>query len=426
MSTSTITPTPPGAAPALAPWQTRAVWEDEVCASMPTAAGVAVVLRLARYMTWRERRPGWNADPGLAQLAADLHLGEKQISRYLADAERRGLIVTTRRHAPRSRTPHAAYAAVMPAQVALFGAPDPADSTEDQAPPAAAVTAPDYPTPMSGEEPPIGQDQQTSVSGKNQDHRTPMSGDLDSHLYPFLKGSSSSQILLPPTSVGGGGNPANDDTIRVVAELARMVRGGPSTELAIRGRVVELLADGYAPGEITRHAEARTAVGRTRGTIADPAGLLRHVLKDIPPSGAAQAAERTAARARDAATRAQTSAATDDTATRNASITAALGAVLHSRIVTAALAANPIYQRSRRSPALARTLTAQVYADHGHDLDAIRAYAESLPSDPSPAATETPLSDTQSITPTPDYPDGPDLPSVADLEAAIAARVGAA
>ncbi len=429
MSTSTAAPA--GTAPALAPWQTRAVWEDTVCASMPTAAGVAVVLRLARYMTWRERRPGWNGDPGLAQLAADLHLGEKQVSRYLADAERRGLIVTTRRHAPRSRTPHAAYAAVMPAQGALFDTPASPSPAEDQAAPT-AETESDYQTLVSGNEPAANLDQQTLVSGKELDHQTSMSGDLDPHLYPFLKGSSSSadtvQIPFPPTPVGGGGEPP-DDTVRVVGALARMVRGGPATELAIRSRVVELLAVGYAPGEITRHTEARTAAGRTRGTIANPAGLLRHVLADIPPSLAAQTAERDIARQREAADRRQTAAATDDTAARNMTITDMLGPDLHARIVTAAIAANPAHQRSRRSSALVRSLIANVYADHQHDLDAIRRYAEALPpvgSGADDATTQTAPYATQSISPTPTHTDGTVRPSADELAAAITARIGAA
>lgn len=398
--------------PALAPWQTRAVWEDAVCASMPTAAGVAVVLRLARYMSWRERQPGWNGDPGLARLAADLHLGEKQISRYLTEAERRGLIVTTRRHAPRSRTqPHAAYAAAMPAPAALF---DPPAASEDQAPPAADGETV-YPTPVSGKEPTTGQDQQTPMSGKNQDQQTPMSGNRDPLLYPSLSSSSSSQIPLPPTSIGGGGgDQSTDDTIRVVAELARMVRGGASTELAIRARVVELLTAGYTPGEITRHAETRTATGRTRGTIAHPAGLLRHVLADIPPSQAELAADREAQHQRDAAHRRQLAAAADPT-DHAALITDALGPALHGRIVTAELArlaqpapgvknpgaapgaaARAMTASLARSPARIRALVAGVYLEHHYELDAVRAYAESLP----PGPAETAQDDTTVPTPT--------------------------
>jgi len=255
------------------------------------------------------------------------------------------------------------------------------------------------------------------------------------------KNSSSGTIIvspLPPVPVDGGGEDHQPDEVgRIAAALAGLVRGGPQTRLAVRGRVVELLAAGYTAGEITGHAEARTAVGRTRGTITDPSGLLRHVLADMPPSRAAQAAEREAARQRDAAERRQTAATTDDTATRNMTITDELGPRLHGRIIAAAIAASPIHQRARRSPALVRSLAGHAYADHGYDLDAIRTYAEGLPPGPQESAsatgpdglplttaTQTAVSATKRTAPTPTPLGDGSVPSLAELEAAIAERLG--
>jgi len=74
-----------------------------------------------------------------------------------------------------------------------------------------------------------------------------------------------------------------------------------------------------------------------------------------------------------------------DATTRTDTITEAIGPTLHGRIVAAAIAASPVHQRRQCSPARLRGIAAAVYADHGHDLEAIRAYALTLP--PGPAET---------------------------------------
>ncbi|WP_226933254.1 hypothetical protein [Parafrankia sp. CH37] len=227
-------------------------------------------------------------------------------------------------------------------------------------------------------------------------------------------------------SVGGGGTRLNDDTTRVVTEITRMVRGGPRSGLAVRGRVVELLAAGYTPGEITRHVHARTAAARDRGTITSPAGLLRHVLDadDLPPALAQVTAERNAARQREAIDRHQVATATGTT-TRREAIDEALGPVLRGRLVAAVIATSEVYQRSRRTPAFIAGLLDTTYAAHDHDVDRIRIHAETLP----PVVSETPIPAPETPVesgPTPTHPDGTVRPSLADLETAVAQRVGGA
>jgi hypothetical protein len=407
-----------------------------VYARMSTPTGKAVVMRLGRHMKWRDGKPGYDGEPGNALLAAEVGVSERQVQRCLDEARREGLIEMTRRHNNRRTAhPQAAYAARMPSVQAL---PMPVDPPPVPAPrPDTHVrwSASDDRTPMSGGD----VDDRTSASGRGVDDRTPMSGSPHRKNLRRTSSSGGEQLTTPPVAITGGGNDQpggerREDARAVVDDLVRLVRGGSRTGLAIRGRVVELLAAGYTPGEITRHAEARTAVGRTRGTITDPAGLLRHVLADVPPSRAAQATEREITREREALARRQVAAAADDTATRNATITDALGATLHGRIVQEAharetarraAAADPTGRRPvplRMTPGRVRSLAANVYADHGHDLEAIRAYAESLP----PVASETPLDAPPSPAPTPTPMGDGSVPSVAELEAAIAARIAGA
>lgn len=139
----------------------------------------------------------------------------------------------------------------------------------------------------------------------------------------------------------------------------------------------------------------------------------------------ARAAERRQDAAADAA----------DVAARHDAIDADLGPVLHARIVAAAVAANPILKFRQLSAVRVRRLAALVYADHAHDLAAIRAYAQGLPpgpqetdpdSLPRTTAPQPALSATDSTSPTPTPMGGGPVPSVAALEAAIAARIGAA
>ncbi len=434
MSTSTVTPTPPSRHEDLplppGEWVSRPRWEDTVYAQMSTPTGKAVLMRLARHMKWRDGLPGRDGEPGNAALAAEVGVSERQVQRCLDEARRLGLIEMTRRHNNRRQEhPQAAYAARMPSVQAL---PMPVSAPPAPAPrPDTDVrwSASDDRTPMSGGD----VDDRTWMSGGGADDRTPMSGSPHRKNLRRTSSSVGEQLATPPVAIPGGGNDhfddgQRDDAREVIDALVRLVRGGSRTGMTVRGRVVELLAAGYAPGEITRHAEARTAVGRARGTITDPAGLLRHVLADIPPSRAAQTAEREAVREREAAARRQATAAATDTADRTTAITAALGPDLHGRIVAAAIAANPIYQRGRRSSTLARSLATSVYADHDHDIAAIRAYAETLPPAPSETATATQAAPyaTDSTRPTPTPMGDGSVPSVAELEAAIAARVGAA
>jgi hypothetical protein len=224
----------------------------------------------------------------------------------------------------------------------------------------------------------------------------------------------------------------------------------------LAARIRPALAAGWDPAVLGAHLPAGV-----REITTTTAALMLHRLSVLPESPAvcpcgpcrrhtaaveaeirreadrlarARAAEQHQAAAGDAAAAAARHDALDD----------ALGAVLHGRIVAAAVGANPVHQRSRRSPALVRSLAANVYADHGHDIARIRSYAESLPpgpaesgpvtdsdglplpAGPSPAATETTLNATQSPAPNPTHADGTVRPSLAVLEAAIAARIGAA
>jgi hypothetical protein len=230
---------------------------------------------------------------------------------------------------------------------------------------------------------------------------------------------------MSPVAIGGGG-PIDDDHAgsadvrQVLDAVTRMVGAGRRTGMVIRSRIIELLGEGYRPGEITRHVETRTTRARTTGTIANPAGLLAHVLADVPPSAAARHAaiehERTAAAAEQAAQR--DAATTSDAAaarSRHERVTAALGTVLHARLITAELARSRLVcspDTLRTSPDRVRRWATDVYERHGWDLDAIRAYAESLPPGPAESPVEAPELEANSS-----HQDGDDRPSPATLEA---------
>lgn len=230
----------------------------------------------------------------------------------------------------------------------------------------------------------------------------PPGGHIPEESFPEEKNSSSpdvpTQLAMSPVAVGGGGAIDNDDQTgsadvrQVLDAVTRMVGAGRRTEMAVRSRIVELLAAGYRPDEITRHVETRTATGRTRGTITDPAGLLAHVLADVPPSAAARRAvvEQTrAATAAEQAAQRDAASASDVAAarSRHERVTAALGTALHARLVDAELARSRI-GGGRRSPDRIRRLAAGVYERHDWDPNRIRAYAESLPAGPAESLVE--------------------------------------
>lgn len=226
----------------------------------------------------------------------------------------------------------------------------------------------------------------------------PPGGHIPEESFPEEKNSSSpdapTQLAMSPVAVGGGGIGNDDqtgsaDVRQVLDAVTRMVGAGRRTEMAVRSRIVELLAAGYRPDEITRHVETRTTRARTTGTIANPAGLLAHVLADVPPSATARRTAIERDRATDAAEQAaqRDAASASDVAaarSRQERVTAALGTVLHARIVTAELARSHL----RRSPERVRRWATDVYDRHDWDLDAIRAYAASLPAGPAESPTE--------------------------------------
>lgn len=88
-----------------------------------------------------------------------------------------------------------------------------------------------------------------------------------------------------------------------------------------------------------------------------------------------------------------------DTAARRQAIDDAIGPDLRDRLLTAIIATNEVYQRARRTPTIVAGLLDSAYAAHGHDIAAIRAYAESLP----PAAEHAPAV-TTGETPVPPIP----------------------
>ncbi|MCK9895235.1 hypothetical protein [Frankia sp. AgB32] len=196
------------------------------------------------------------------------------------------------------------------------------------------------------------------------------------------------------------------------------------------------LAAGVRPADIRTTAEAlmryRLRLGdQTRPRVLPEGPAVCPCAPCRRHTAATETADRQAAARREqarAAERHQAVAAEADLATaRHDAIDEELGPVLHGRIVQAAIEAHPILRTRTLSAERVRRLASQVYAEHDHDVARLRDYAQGLPvpAETAPATQTTPNA-TQSITPTPTYPDTPDLPSAAELAAAIAARVGAA
>ncbi|KQC35036.1 hypothetical protein UK82_28655 [Frankia sp. ACN1ag] len=442
-------------------------------AEMSTPTGKAVLMRLARHMKWRDGLPGRDGEPGNAVLAAEVGVSERQVQRCLDEARTRGLIELTRRHNNRRKShPQAAYAARMPSVQALPMpvVPPPADAPRPDT--SVRWSGIDDRTLVSGGD----IDDRTSASGGGADDRTPMSGSphvKNLNKEPPPSPAPAQTALLVAVPGGGGGeststtnttDPADLETSAAVRAVLEVVAGHERVRIGDRARallvapVAAALADGWDPTVLADHLLADLP-----GRIDHPQGLMQHrlhtgddrkpaVLPESPAVCPCTACRRYTA-AVEAEIRRETErlararaaeqhrAAADDTtavAARHDAIDDAIGTVLRGRIVDAAVAASPVYQRSRRSPVLVRTLAAQVYAEHDHDVAAIRAYAESLqpgpaevetvtgpaglpvPSEQSPAATETTLSATQNLAPTPTHADGTVRPTLAELEAALA------
>ncbi len=365
----------PGLNSARGPWHSRPRWESAVCASMSTATGIAVVLRLAWYMRWRSFTAGHGADPGNDQLARDCHLEARQVGRYLREAESAGLIRCTRPHAPRRRpSPFAEWEATMPPE------PDAAPSPANPPRRPRAVCPADRPAPQIGRPAP---DQTAPMSGKTADHPTPASGDQPVHLsmpprnpHPF-PGEQPQLPGLPVGVVGGGGvTPPSTDVAGLVDQLAGLVRGGARTALAARPLVVGLLGDGYTPGELARLVADRTTRVAQGAPVASPVGLLRAILADLPPPRARRPRPRPTPPP-------HCPPVPSGSARRVEQITAALGPDLYGRLLAGRQRAQVATTGRRwtgRTPRyLMQLLVAPVYEEFGYDLGRIRAYAEQLP-----------------------------------------------
>ncbi|WP_195905956.1 helix-turn-helix domain-containing protein [Parafrankia discariae] len=393
----------------------RPRWEDAVYAQMSTPTGKAVVLRLARHMKWGESRPGRDGEPGNARLAAEVGVSERQVQRCLDEARIRGLIEMTRRHNNRrSGHPQAAYAARMPSVPAL---PMPVDA------PPASPSRPDTDVRSSAPAPALHD--RTSVSGREADDRTPMSGSTHKNLRELLPPDPPlTQAAIMVGVPSSSGSPIYDQTIgaddeidAVLGTLADTLPVSTADRAVLAGALrIALATPGWEPVTLADHLLAELpAVIRTRGLMNHR--LSPTVLPDSPAVCPCTACRRhvrqteaeirrqaaAAERARHRAT-----AATDDTAARNQQITSSLGPALHGRILTAADQAEYAARLATTAPnaprptplamrpGRARGLAAEVYATHAHDLARIRAYAEALPPGPAESAQD----DTTTPTPT--------------------------
>jgi hypothetical protein len=237
-------------------------------------------------------------------------------------------------------------------------------------------------------------------------------------------------------AVPGGGGTSTPDASDVgaavpagVAEVLNTVAGA----LPLGSRDRALLADGVGValvGGWEPEVLAAHLVADLPGPVRRPRGLLTHRLSgEVLPDGPAvcgcsacrrhvahvDAEIRRQAAAMDHA-RQRATAREHDARQRYDDLTSALGAALHGRIVTAELtrerAAGPATPDQRvhvvrPTPARVRGLVSAVYADHGHDIDVIRAYAQTLP----PGPSEMPAG----ATPTPTHREPATEPSTANL-----------
>lgn len=188
---------------------------------------------------------------------------------------------------------------------------------------------------------------------------------------------------------GGGEDP---EVIEVIEHVA--ARWGRSAEsLAPLASAVAAALDVWPPDALRRH------LADDPPAIDDATSLLRYRLGKLPVGPGAcgrrcctrwraecdaaqanadrerQEAENAAQRAAEAQQRATERKRQETAAARNEEITTALGAANTNRLVLA-YARYPA--NVRPTPTMIRAVLATVYADHNHDLDAIRVEAETL------------------------------------------------
>lgn len=335
----------------------------------------------------------------------------------------RGLVVyQAQRGRPRAGERGRCRIGIPDVNVLPLPAGEPAQPTAQPAENRHPGVADNWPVPTEAKAPPRGGGY--SPENRHPGVAAPEKYSREEELLPSPAALTQAAIMVGVPSSSGSPkhdqtNGPGDDVDAVLDALAGTLPVSTGDRAALAGSLRAALdTDGWDPDTLAGHLLAELpAVIRTRGLMTHR--LSPTVLPDSPAVCSCSACRRHVTRTeaeirRQAAAaeraRQRAAATVDDTAERNRQTTEALGAELHGRIVAAADAAEyaaqcaariasngptaPRPQRRLMTPGRARGLAAQVYAEHHHDLDAIRAYAGSLPAGP----TETTAADGPSLT----------------------------